>query len=505
MNKLAALFAVVFGVLLFSNEASATVVCTVSGYYRVEPQDPWYCDTDYLNDCSNWREVDLDKKRGASAAPLRHMRMAVKDSAGNLLDATATDSNGWYAMSATLPGTSCAGQTVEVINYFERVHEDDHNAASPRVRFEIVNSNDTLYYGALNITLTGLATAQSRTYLATETALNARIANIYYSMNSTVTEVATWSTRLNNLFIGTPGVSPLFLIRYWSANTALLWGARSLTVPYSDYAASHRWRHELGHTIHNTIHNGQQLMADPATSCMSYNLMGAGGHNDLSCEYGFTATKEGLASFFAMRSLTSNDTEVFFCSCNPDAGIGDGQDVCSKRAAAMLGASPDADRIDEACTGGAVAGVGDRYSNGTATCARVLKDRGCNCASSTCEDAFRLSSGWQNENQVMRFLWDVVDSSDDGGLDQTDESITSLVALMEAMPCSSALHADGTCNEPNNTSGGVPSCTPASDSALQSAPHQGTRHSYNVWDIAEMVPGDQGNERTLNCVQGATD
>ncbi len=33
----------------------------------------------------------------------------------------------------------------------------------------------------------------------------------------------------------------------------------------------------------------------------------------------------------------------------------------------------------------------------------------------------------------------------------------------------------------------------------------GTRHSYNVWDIAELIPGDQSAERVLKCVDGAHD
>jgi hypothetical protein len=131
---------------------------------------------------------------------------------------------------------------------------------------------------------------------------------------------------------------------------------------------------------------------------------------------------------------------------------------------------------------------------------------GCDCASVTCEDAFRLSEGWQNQTQVQRLLWDMIDSSTDSGQDDTNESISSFVGFMAGMPCSEGtLHVDGTCNEPNNKLGSVLVCTPPDDTDVQSAPHQGTRHSYNVWDLAELIPGDQGSERTLNCVQGATD
>lgn len=492
---------------VFAAEASASTTCTVRGSYRVEPLDTWYCDTDHVTSCAGWNEVDLDQKRGANAAPLQHMRMVLRDSAGNQLDQTATGTDGSYSMSFVTLAASCAGQVVQVQNYFQRIHGDDHEAASPRSRFQIVNSNNVTYHGLLNVPLTGAVTAQSRTYLATEDAINARMANVYYTINSLVTEVVSWSGRLNSLFTGggSTGQS-VFQIKYWTANTSLLWGTRALMVPYDGFADGAAMRHEISHSLHNAIHGGEQLMSNKNVSCMSYNHGGAEKHNRLSCEWGFTAMKEGLATFLAIRSLTAADTQVFTCTCDADPSNGDAQDVCSKRAVALVGASPDADRISEACTDGSVAGIGDVYSNSNATCARVSQDRGCDCTDSPCEDEFRTSQGWQNETQVERFLWDMIDASTDGGQDDTNESINSFVAMLEAMPCDSGtLNVDGTCNEPNRMSGGSLACTPNDDTSVLDPPHGGTRHSYNVWDFAEMIPGDQVEERILNCVQGATD
>jgi hypothetical protein len=234
--------------------------------------------------------------------------------------------------------------------------------------------------------------------------------------------------------------------------------------------------------------------------------MNSGSHSSLSCEYGATATKEGLANFLAARSLTTHDTEVWGCSCDEDASAGDDQDVCSKLAAFSL-SSGDPDRIDFSCTSGRFYGVGDRYSDSPATCAQIQKAQGCDCVNSTCEDSVRLTTGWQNQEQVNRFLWDVVDTNNENGADNTDENIITLIAALEGMPCSETqLNVDGTCNEPNRQiSGGAWFCNPVSDSATSPAPHGGTRHSYNVFDFGSVIPGDQTDERVLNCVQGATD
>ena len=137
--RTATLFLLVsLAVLIPARDASASS-CNVSGYMRVESQDPYYCDTDYLN-CQNWNEVDLDVKRGLTASPLAYMPVQIKKTDGTLLKTTYTNTNGYYSAWFNLSG-SCSGQTVQVVNWFKRVHEDDTGVESnPRYRFRVSNS-----------------------------------------------------------------------------------------------------------------------------------------------------------------------------------------------------------------------------------------------------------------------------------------------------------------------------------------------------------------------------
>lgn len=116
--------------------------------------------------------------------------------------------------------------------------------------------------------------------------------------------------------------------------------------------------------------------------------------------------------------------------------------------------------------------------------------------------------GWRNTRQVMRFFWDMIDTNDEGGTypDDTDLSMAGLVAVFEGMTCTGATSEygdDGTCNEPTRPTSG--SCTPSSSSAAPVTPMTSTRDSYNIWDIAAIVGGNQSAERSLNCVEEAED
>lgn len=67
---------------------------------------------------------------------------------------------------------------------------------------------------------------------------------------------------------------------------------------------------------------------------------------------------------------------------------------------------------------------------------------------------------------------------------------------------------DGTCNEPTRPVGG--SRTPSGDewNVDPVTPMTSTKDSYNIYDIAEMIPDSptsQKDERWLNCVQEAAD
>lgn len=481
----------------------ADVLCTISGYFRVESQDTYYCDTDYL-ECRRWTEIDLDAKRGPTASPLAFMAVQIQSDEGTLLKTVFTDENGYYIAFVGMPGSQCAGQTVGVVNWFKRVHEDDVAESAPRYRFRVANSNDVLWHHPRDVRLSDQRTWFSHTYpdRAASTSNVARVANVYYTVNSMVSVVVDWSRRINRLFIGTNAEGNIFRVSYARAVARTGWGTKSLSVSNDDWFEGFKIRHEMGHSIHNAMHQKNYLMAQPNNSCVNSNLLGHSGHAGTSCEWGSKAMKEAFASFLAIRSTTFNDTDVWSCSCNEDPNHG--QDVCSELVAGLLA---DTDRFATGCTEGSLRGVGDRYSDSRVTCAQLDPNAGCDCASDPCEDAFRLVHGWQNSTQVMRFLWDMIDANDENGSDNTDESIQSLIAIIEGMPCTgNDWGQDGSCNEPNRKNArGDWACIPADPVTTIDPPHMATRHSYNVWDVAALIPGDQTAERRLNCVEGAED
>ena len=485
--------------LLAAAGPGVAAVCTVAGRIQVEPQDTYYCDTDHLT-CQGWREVDLDAKRGRRAAPLAYIRVEVRSLADDLLVTDHADDNGGYRATFDLAGASCVGRTVRVRTRFQRVHGNDGAVAAPRYRFRVTNTLDTTWYDSREVELAGAVTTHNRLY-EDDLSSHARVANVYYTVNSMVEAVVSWSGRVNQLFIGTEADGDVFRVTHAPAQTTTGWGSKSLRVSWDDFHEGFKIRHEMGHALHNAMHRGHFKMAQPTSSCVNSNLLGDAGHGGLSCEWGSKAMKEALASFFAVRSVTTSDA-AWSCSCNE--GMGFGQDVCSALAATL---TSDADRfLPSSCTEGSVRGVGDAYSDSPATCARLDRDRGCACSSDPCEASFRDDHGWQNSTQVMRFLWDLIDANDESGSEGVNENIVSFVALLEGMPCSDEVWGvDGTCNEPNRKLGGQWACVPADPTQAIEAPHGATRHSYNVWDIAALVPGDQTSVRRLNCVDGATD
>lgn len=107
--------------------------------------------------------------------------------------------------------------------------------------------------------------------------------------------------------------------------------------------------------------------------------------------------------------------------------------------------------------------------------------------------------------------WDLIDSSTDAGQDDANHSMSQLVGYFEGMACSGNQGGvDGSCEEHEVPAwcGPFPlppcECNPATDG--DTSPNgTGTRDSYNTYDIAAMVPGDDSSERDLNCVQGAED
>ena len=83
-------------------------------------------------------------------------------------------------------------------------------------------------------------------------------------------------------------------------------------------------------------------------------------------------------------------------------------------------------------------------------------------------------------------------------------SSTGIPALLESMPCTGTdWDVDGSCNEPNRQF--ALWCQPLTGDGIPVTPMEGTRDSYNAWDMAEMIAGDQADERSLNCVDDAGD
>jgi hypothetical protein len=154
------------------------------------------------------------------------------------------------------------------------------------------------------------------------------------------------------------------------------------------------------------------------------------------------------------------------------------------------------------CAIGYWAGIGDDWSNATSTCVNLEAAQGCDCGAA-CDAGEDQANGWRNAVQISRFLWDLIDSNDEG-TDDTDLSMADMVALFEGMPCVGDYRSvDGSCEE----QAPVPPATCNPDEATDGgAPRSGpSRDSFNCFDIAELVPGSQTGERTLNCVQDAPD
>jgi hypothetical protein len=109
--------------------------------------------------------------------------------------------------------------------------------------------------------------------------------------------------------------------------------------------------------------------------------------------------------------------------------------------------------------------------------------------------------GFRNEVNIARFFWDHIDSNNETN-DNDNSDMSTVAANLELMACDAGIFgADGTCNEPNRLNSG--SCP--FDTLLPGTPMNATRDSYNAWDVADALSGDQGTELLLNCLASASD
>lgn len=507
--------------LLFIAKPAGAVTCTLTGTVKIEPMDAYYCDSDLLS-CSNWNERDLDTKIGsANAAPMRYMWITVRQGSTQVGHAVTNSAGAWTATLNFASGV-CAGKVVDIRYYFNRIHEDDVALPNPRERFVLVNlineatnpepGTSAAYHSIDGQTLSGNTTAGPALRFL-NTGINSatptvRRANVYYTAESAVSEMVTWPT-LSAGFSKPSGTMP---VRIGYEDTFDGGGIANpswngLILGWNRYRNGAIVRHELGHLAHGYLHGGHRN-ADcqtynfntPSTSSPLYNK-----YSDRSCEYGSAATSEGFASFLGLRSIVESGINAFWCTCESPAS----QQVCSDLAAGL--SDSDGDWMTGCVANSGLApvgflGVGDIWADHPFDCIRLRGDESCTCSGSPCSPAFYNDAGWRNYAQVLRFLWDMLDSTTDGGQDDTELTISGLLNSIVAMPCNGNFGGfDGSCEEQASTE--LPPffrCNPSTDGFL-APPGSGTRDSYNVYDFAEAFSGDQAAERTLNCVQGATD
>lgn len=457
--------------------AAAAVMCTLNGTLRYEPVDTYNCDTDFMA-CNEWRETDLDKRRGANASPLEYMRVEILDSNAAVVPLKVTHTNATGAYSATFPldGNTCTGRVVFLRKKYMRVHESDIAAATPRYRFRIVDATPQENVRMITsepVTLGGPTSTFNQLFPATNTTINGRAHAVYYTMNSAVREIATWSTNLSTRLASTVPTEqqPIVLDPSVTGNSATYSdpaGRGRMMLGYDSYRAGGIIRHELGHWVHQLAHKRLQ-----AHTCFSYQRDGMEAHSYNTCEYSFAASMEGLAHFFAVRSVTSNDTNAWLCAYTNAP-----PDECA-RSIANRTADFDGDGAEEANSSWII--LGDAFVNQTSRCT-VPYPLGCGCGG-TNEPACtsitgRSINGGRMEGQIARFLWDVIDSNNESG-DDTDLAVQDVIAGLEAMPCSGT--ANGSCNEANSTP-----CN---------------YDGYSIFDISDALPinGPRG-EQILNCL-----
>jgi hypothetical protein len=274
-----------------SASAARADTCTLTGTFKYEPIDYYYCDTDFFQ-CGGWTQVDLDKKRVAngSAAPLRFMKVSIWKADGTtLLATTHTDGSGRYTKSFNVAG-ACAGQQVKVRHEFTRVHENDVIAATPRYRFRMVNAA-AQNWRTSPITvppLTGATTTFNSTRRAPANPAAPsdvdRLYSTYFSMEAGITQMMPWSTNVNtHFYFNSSSLALQLRLKIHSGNTSdSFYQGGQITLAWNDYAAGFTIRHELGHAVHEVVH---RLAQNGDGTCYSYTFGGGaeGIHNIDSC------------------------------------------------------------------------------------------------------------------------------------------------------------------------------------------------------------------------------
>jgi hypothetical protein len=464
--------------------AAHAATCTLQGTAVLEPMDNYYCDNTWQASCSGWKAVDY----ASTSKPLRYMRIRLFDASSATVPVAQsfTGANGAFSFTWN-SSAACAGQLVR-LDFVTARADENHLGASPQpYRFKIVDPEDG---GATWVVpkgryLSGTTTSWSITFprYSTDPPFGSGVhqMNIYLALDQAMEEITSWTTNLDDQFSSTVSSAGGIVKAYYSSTVTTATRANrdewAIYIDATDYIRGAYVRHELGHLTHWALHDRK---FHKVYGCASYGYGNDTTYNHglFSCEFGNVAMEEGMAWFFAVRSITSSNDNAWACNC---AGFGSAQGTCSNTIGSALTTGW---RGCFYLSDGIVWSLGDKYMS--------------ECYVPAC-------SGWRNELANSRFLWDLIDNTSADG-ETENLSIAQIAGYLESMQCSSGA-GDGNCNEPH-----MSSCYPTSDAASEGdfgwtnwQVNGNSRDAYNAWDIAEHVDGDQTAVRVVNCVQGAND
>jgi hypothetical protein len=503
--------------------AWADVTCTLTGAVTIDSSDTFYCDTTGGQDCTGWRETNLD----TVSKPMRFLQVEVRNTAATVVyGRTFTNSSGNYTITVSLPGSgSCNGKQVSLVVFMKRVHEDDLAVQTPRFRFKVTHNEqglETSSHGFTHIRTLTAATSTANWHFARanpETEYST-VANIYYTLNSALTEAVTWSDTLDQAFQSTnESAGGIFRVKVsvpfdpndqtcGTATACFQLGAWMIYIQKEIAGNGLLLRHEVGHALHHAIHG--KVALDP---CVSPEYNGDNGRNHQGCEWGSYVTSEMFVNVLATRSIVEEvRTNAWRCGSTTAnrTMLSVPQQFCSDCRTTALS---DADRIIQCAENpSGFVGIGDAFASSNAHCTRIRVSEGCDCVDSNsndlCDDYQSSSSlGWRNPVNFERFMWDMIDTNNEGGQDDTAYYIQGLVNRMTqymGFGNPPEYGEDGTCWEHNPGPGNI--CIPHDPKDPHpGGPAEGTRDGYHTFDFASAITGDQGAEMALNCSQGAYD
>lgn len=494
--------------LLLSGSVASAATCTITGTYLIQSLDSYHCDNSVLpTQCIGYVEQDL----ATNDRPMKYMFVSFHEDNSSKTHITSNSTNINGVVTASFTRTTCP-DTIIAREWLLRTHESDGNSAFPRLRFAVQKpiAGDPIWTAEHTYTRSGNSYTRTVTHLRSVNPTSfASAANVYYTANSAISQMIGWHTRLNDYWLNT-FAAQASVFRFVYANDTVvdaggLFDGTDIHIDKDDYNWGALIRHEIGHAAHWALHgkdasNNWNYLGN----CHSYMYGNVAGHGPggPTCEWGATATMEGIASFLGIRSSMINESigSVWVCDTRDNSNI----NVCSDLESTINGIP---DRI------GGSTGIGDTYAWNSSHCPRVRPGGGCNtCVAGVCTPCPDANSdgicddyvdlGFRNEVNTVRFLWDLIDYNNETG-DDTDRSIVDLANGWANMSCSSSSGGiDATCNEPHRTVG---NCSPVSTTGDVPATGNGTRDSYNMRDLSVAFNTGLTQELDVNCGVQALD